>query len=238
MNKQHLTLKIATVLVPVIFLFQSPSLCMMEDNDRNPSGHLTHHSMFPATSMPDSDWWHTLWPDPKKTILSLEVNKEAIAIDLCCGDGYFTFPLAEISSKVYGIELDADLLEQAKKEGEARKLTNCHWIYGDAMKLSDFVNEPVDFVLLANTFHGIPDKEAIGKSIFSILKPDGELAIINWQKKPREETTVLGLPRGPKSEMRMSPEEVEKVLLPPGLVLKSVIELPPYHYGAIFKKIK
>ena len=74
--------------------------------------------------------------------------------------------------------------------------------------------------------------------MFSILKPDGELAIINWHKKPREETIVLGLPRGPKSEMRMSPEEVEKVLLPSGLILKSVVELPPYHYGAIFKKIK
>lgn len=240
MNKQRLILKTAIVLLTTVFLLQSPSFCMVEDEDTYISGHSTkktHNPMFPATSMPDSDWWHTLWPDPKNTILSLGVKKEAIAVDLCCGDGYFTFPLAEISSKVYGIELDADLLEQAKKEA-GTKITNCLWIHGDAMKLSELVPEPIDFVLLANTFHGIPDKEAIGKSIVSIVRPDGELAIINWHNKPREETIVLGLPRGPKSEMRMSPEEIEKVLYPSGLVLKSVIELPPYHYGALFKKIK
>lgn len=211
----------------------------MEDKDTNASTYsveITQNSMFPATSMPDSDWWHALWPNPKNVILSLGVKKEAIAIDLCCGDGYFTFPLAEISSKVYGIELVSELLEQAKREGEIRKLINCIWIQGDVMKLSELVPESVDFILIANTFHGIPDKEAICKSIFSILKPNGELAIINWHKKPREETIVLELPRGPKSEMRMSPEEVEKILLPAGFLLKSIIELPPYHYGAIFRK--
>ena len=143
MDNQRSILKVAKVLVTAIFLPQSPSFCMMmEDYDTNTSGHLTkktHDPMFPATSMPDSDWWHALWPDPKKTILSLGIKKEAIAIDLCCGDGYFTFPLAEMSSKVYGIELDADLLEQAKKEAESRNIINCQWIYGDAMKLSDLV---------------------------------------------------------------------------------------------------
>ena len=241
MCNQRLSLKIATVFVIAIFSFKSPVLSMLEEEQgKNISVQptkITSNPMFPATSMPDSDWWHTLWPDPKNVILSLGVKEGARTIDLCCGDGYFTFPLAEVSSKVYGIDLVPELLEQAKNEGENREITNCQWIQGDAMKLSEFVSEPIDFVLIANTFHGIPDKEAMGKSIFSILKPEGELAIINWYKKPREETTVLNLPRGPKSEMRMSPEEVEEVLLPAGFILKSLVELPPYHYGAIFKKM-
>ncbi len=238
-HKKRLSIKIAVGCIISLFSYQSPSFCMIGDEDlAQHSVKVAHNPMFPATSMPDADWWHTLWPDPKGVILSLGVKKESTSIDLCCGDGYFTFPLAEVSSKVYGIELDADLLEQARKEAEIRGLTNLHWIQGDAMKLSELVPEPVDFVLIANTFHGIPDKEAMSKSIFSILKSEGELAIINWHKLPREETTALGLPRGPKSEMRMSPEEVEKTLLPSGFVLKSLVELPPYHYGAIFKKVE
>jgi SAM-dependent methyltransferase len=217
-----------------------PSFAMQDDEIppiTNPVQQTIHNAMFPATSMPDNDWWRTLWPNPENVIRDLGVKKGAIAIDLCCGDGYFTFPLAEESSKVYGIELDGGLLEQAKKEGEDHHVTNCIWMQGDAMKITEMVTEPVDFILIANTFHGIPDKETLGKSMISVLKRQGELAIINWHKKPREETIVLGLPRGPKTEMRMSPTEVEDVLLPLGFVFKSLIGLPPYHYGSIFTKI-
>lgn len=238
--KHRFNLKVAITLVITILSFQFSAFCMIEEEDKKSLIHSTrinNNLMFPATSMPNSDWWHNLWPDPKSVILSLGIKKEATVIDLCCGDGYFTFPLAEVSSKVYGIELDSNLLEQAKKEAEIKKLENCSWIQGDAMKLPNLVSEPVDFVFVANTFHGIPEKESLGKSIFSILKLDGELGIINWHKKPRENTIVLGLPRGPKTEMRMSPEEVEKIILPLGFESKKCIELPPYHYGIIFKKV-
>jgi len=238
-RRRDLMIRISLILLIAIILLQAPSLSSMKDAEINVSDNppkTTHNPLFPATSMPDSDWWHALWPNPKNIISALNIKQGAVSIDLCCGDGYFTFPLAETSSKVYGIELEADLLEQAKKEAETQKITNCIWIQGDAMKLTKIVPEPVDFVLIANTFHGIPDKENLSKSILSILKPQGELAIINWHKKPREETVVLGLPRGPKSEMRMSPKEVENILLPLGFVLKSCVEFPPYHYGSIFKK--
>ena len=45
---------------------------------------------FPATSMPDADWWQALWPDPPKILLEMGVESGAVAIDLCCGDGLFT----------------------------------------------------------------------------------------------------------------------------------------------------
>jgi SAM-dependent methyltransferase len=193
--------------------------------------------MFPSTSMPDRDWWQTLWPNPKDVVLSLGVQPSMSVIDLCCGDGYFTVPLSQVTSRVYGIELDADLLEQAQKEGSANKVENCRWIQGDAMNISSLVPEPVDYVLLANTLHGIPEKEALAKSVAAILKPEGQFAVINWHKIPREETTVLGLPRGPKTDMRMSPDQVNDILSPLGFVLREIVKLPPYHYGAIFKKL-
>jgi Methylase involved in ubiquinone/menaquinone biosynthesis len=193
--------------------------------------------MFPATSMPDRDWWQSLWPNPKEVVLSLGVKPGMSVVDLCCGYGYFTFPLAEIPTRVYGIELEEELLEEARKEAETRGIKNCHWIQGDAMNLLGLVPEPVDYVLLANTFHGIPEKEALTRSVAAILKPRGQFSIVNWHQKPREETTVLGQPRGPKTEMRMSPEQVVEILLPLGFELKEIVELPPYHYGAVFTKL-
>jgi hypothetical protein len=72
--------------------------------------------------------------------------------------------------------------------------------------------------------------------VAAILKPGGRFAIINWHRLPREETTVLGQPRGPKTEMRMTPSELAAAVEPAGLKLTRVIELHPYHYASLFDK--
>ena len=72
--------------------------------------------LFPATLMPDSDWWHTLWPDPVATITALGIRDGMNVVDLCCGDGYFTAAIARQigTGYVVGFDLDPVMLEQAK----------------------------------------------------------------------------------------------------------------------------
>ena len=195
------------------------------------------HMIFPGTSMPELNWWEALWPDPKGVILSFGIEPNMVCVDLCCGYGYFTPILAQSSLRVYGLELDGELLEKARRKSEQQNIKNCLWVQDDAMDLAALIPEKVDFILLASTFHGVPDKEALGKSMLSVLKPQGRLAVVNWHKKQQEETTLFGLPTGPESEMRMAPSEVEVILRPLGFTLQKIIELPPYHYGTIFTKI-
>jgi hypothetical protein len=45
---------------------------------------------------------------------------------------------------------------------------------------------------------------------------------------------VLGKPRGPKIKLRLSPAAVAAVVEAAGFQLAEVVELPPYHYGAVF----
>jgi hypothetical protein len=68
------------------------------------------------------------------------------------------------------------------------------------------------------------------------MKPDGQFAIVNWHKRPREETPILGEPRGPKTELRMASEETIKSMEAGGLKFIKVVEIPPYHYGVVFKR--
>jgi SAM-dependent methyltransferase len=98
------------------------------------------------------------------------------------------------------------------------------------------IRDPVDFVLLANTLHGVPDKRALAGAVAEVLRPGGLFAIVNWHPRPREKTTVLGVKRGPPTELRMNIADVEAVVVPAGLVLNRSIELPPYHYGAVFER--
>ena len=105
------------------------------------------------------------------------------------------------------------------------------------MKLQSLVKAPVDAAIIANTFHGIPEQARFVEAVAAVLAPGGLFAIINWHKRPREETVVLDKPRGPKTDMRMSPAEVEAVVKQGAVEMElvDVIELPPYHYAALFR---
>ena len=157
-------------------------------------------------------------------------------VDLCCGDGLFTAPLALVSRHVIAIDIDRGMLTLAEAKLVAVGATNYELIEGDAYEIAEFVKRPVDFVFIANTFHGIPDKLRLARGVAAVLKSGMRFAVINWHRRPREETTVLGQPRGPRTDMRMEPRDVVAVVEPAGLKLSEVIELPPYHYAAIFTK--
>ena len=190
---------------------------------------------FPATVMPDEDWWRALWPDPMGVLRTLGFSENMSAVDLCCGDGHFTIPMsALLSGKVYGVDLDPAMLELAKRAVEKSGAPSCTFAQGDARDLKTLVPEKVDLVFIANTFHGVPEQTALAQGIAEVLKTDGRFVVVNWHVRPREETPVLGQPRGPRTEIRMSPDDVRAVVEPAGYKLSEVVELPPYHYGAVF----
>jgi ubiquinone/menaquinone biosynthesis C-methylase UbiE len=190
---------------------------------------------FPGTLMPDPDWWHTLWPQPAAVLKKLGIPPAAEVVDLCCGDGLFTIPLARMVRRVIAIDLDPAMVALARQRAHVESLTNCTFAAGDAYEIERLVSNHVDWVLIANTFHGVPDKTRLARAVVGILTPGGCFAVINWHRRPREETAVLGQPRGPKTEMRMTPEEVAAAVCPAGLRSIQVIELPPYHYATLFE---
>jgi SAM-dependent methyltransferase len=192
--------------------------------------------LFPATTMPDARWWQALWPDPVKVLVEMGVPPGTTVVDLCCGDGLFTVPLAGIAGRVYAIDIDPDLLDRTRARVAATGATNCHFVVADAMRVDAVVPEPVDYVFLANTFHGVPDQLRLSRAVKAILKPCGQFGIVNWHRRPREETAVLGQPRGPQAEMRMEVGDLTAVVEPAGLVFNRTVELPPYHYGAVFRR--
>ena len=198
---------------------------------------------FPATGMPNGDWWQALWPDPEGVLRRLGVDFGMTVLDLCCGDGHFTAPIAHIVGgigRVMALDLDPALLEQAKARAEKAGVppTAIRWLQGDACALADMVPSHPEYVFIANTFHGVPDKQQLARDVFNIMKPGGQFAIVNWHHRSRDETTVLGEPRGPATELRMTAEAVMDEVLPVGFRLHGIVELPPYHYGIVFDKPK
>ena len=192
---------------------------------------------FEGTEMPTAGWWEALWPDPVGVLTAVGMKPSMTVMDLCSGDGWFTLQIAKLAKHVVAIDIDANLLNVARHRLAESGVTNCDFVAGNAYELTRLWPRPVDFVFLANAFHGVPDRERLARSVHDALAPAGLFAVVNWHQRPREETTILGEPRGPRTELRMSPDQTVQTVEAGGLKLVRVVEVPPYHYGAVFERL-
>jgi len=192
---------------------------------------------FAGTEMPTSGWWEALWPDPVGVLVEMGLKSDMDVIDLCSGDGWFTLQIAKLARHVVAIDIDPALLEIARHRLRESGAGNCDFVVGDAYDVAELWPRSVDFVLLANVFHGVPDRPRLARSVRDALKLSGRFAIVNWHPWAREKTTVLGEPRGPRTELRISSDQTIKAVESGGLKFAKLVDLPPYHYGVVFERI-
>ncbi len=197
---------------------------------------MTAHSplFFEGTEMPTAGWWEALWPDPAGVLAAVGIKPGMEVIDLCSGDGWFTLQIAKIARHVTAIDIDPALLEVARHRLNDSGAANCDFVAGDAYELATLAPRPADLVFMANAFHGVPDRLRLSSAVRAALKPAGRFAVVNWHPRPREETKILGEPRAPKTELRMSADETTAAIEAGGLERTRLIEVPPYHYAAVF----
>lgn len=199
---------------------------------------LTLPGFFKGTEMPTAGWWEALWPDPADVLVKVGVRAGMTVIDLCAGDGWFTLPIAKLAARVFAVDIDAKLLQVAKVRLSESGVTNCEFIVGDAYDIARLIPRRADLVFLANAFHGVPERTQLARAVADALEPTGTFAVVNWHARPREETTILGEPRGPATELRVTPGITVAAVEPAGFKLLRTVELPPYHYGAVFQKTR
>src|SRR3954454_15690924 len=157
--------------------------------------------------MPDAGWWEALWAKPAKVLTDVGIKPGMSAVDLCCGDGWFTLQMARLARHVIAIDIDSALLDAARMRLVESGFENRTFVEADAFDIGDVVREPADYVFLANVCHGVPDKSCLARAVHDVLRPGGSFAIVSWHAKPREQTTILEEPRGPATELRMPPEQ-------------------------------
>ena len=81
----------------------------------------------------------------------LEPNKDENILDLFCGVGNFTLPLARKAKSVIGIEGDKGLVKQAKKNAIKNDIDNVEFFMADLAELdksNEFIKGSFDKILL------------------------------------------------------------------------------------------
>ena len=88
-----------------------------------------------------------------------EVRPGESVVDIGCGIGRLTRPLAARASQVWAVEISAEMLELARKYNAG--LENIHWLLGDGDSLAGIADESVDGIVSLVVFQHIPDPEVV-----------------------------------------------------------------------------
>ena len=120
-----------------------------------------------------------LLQNPQK-ILKPYIDEEMTVLDLGCGPGFFSIEIAKLlidSGKVIAADLQEGMLDKVRqkiKGTELEKRIIPHKCQVESIDL----NEKVDFVLAFYMIHEVPNQDKLFRELKSIVKPKGQLFII------------------------------------------------------------
>ncbi|GGJ03385.1 methyltransferase type 11 [Alicyclobacillus cellulosilyticus] len=158
---------------------------------------------------------------PPETILQqLDIVPEHVVADIGCGPGYFSLPLAQLSSTVYGVDVSQEMLDILAQRAAAAGVHHIQLIRAPAEQIP-LPDATVDRALCAFVLHEVDDLQQTLAELHRLLKPDGKLMIIEWDTKPMD--------MGPPLDERMDMEELAKQVQAAGFYTETR-RLNPYHY--------
>ena len=195
----------------------------------NNSGHQhkNHHLFDPKNIQRLESEERKTQQDPQKIIKLFSLDASDIVADLGCGTGYFTIPISSIVNKVYGSDIQQEMLDYLTQKIQKQNITNIELLLSKDVNQIPLQSESVTALLSVMTLHEFQDKNQMIKEIYRVLKPGGKAMVIDFKK----EATVPG----PPVSIRVSQQQAidlftkEKMNLGDSQDLKS-------HYLLVFQK--
>jgi ubiquinone/menaquinone biosynthesis C-methylase UbiE len=177
----------------------------------------------------DSPWRRTALP-PEETLRSLGLTENGNLADIGCGIGYFSIPAAAIigyGHLVYAIDPSEEMIEEATKRANAAGLDNIRFIQSDPLDFK-LPESSVEFALLANVFHEIPEKDLFLAQVWNLLKPDGKLILIEWNPEVKE--------YGPPLAHRITEKETDRLMEVAGFHVLMKKPISGLFFGRLYQK--
>lgn len=100
------------------------------------------------------------------------IKKEDNVLDIGCGTGIVTLPMAERAASVTGLDTSDRMLELARQKAETSQSGNIRFIAGD-MYHEELKGALYDAITIFNVLLYIKERKQALKHIYSLLKPGG-----------------------------------------------------------------
>ena len=179
------------------------------------------------SGMPEEAYWETLFDVPLiLDRLGIDARLKNI-VELGCGYGTFTIPVAKrISGVLTTFDIDDGMIERTRQRAAEAEAWNVLYFVGDVFA-DGFGSDAgtKDACLLFNILHCEEPVRLLAEAA-RLVRPGGAVLVMHWRYD-------AATPRGPNLEIRPRPEQIAGWAKETGLleVEGPVIDLPPWHYG-------
>ena len=131
---------------------------------------------------------------------ALSLDGTGRLLDVGCGPGVVTLPLAHLFAEGVGVDPDAGMLAEAKRRAEVAGIANVRWVQARAEAL------PLDLgafrmATFAQSFHWM-DQPRVAAIVYDMLETGGALVHISEVKMPRQDLIALPFPTPPYADIQ------------------------------------
>ena len=188
--------------------------------------HMEHHFDPAASAKAFDDPARDTWQLPDRVIAALDLKPGQVIADIGSGTGYFTVRLAKspAAPKVYGADIEPAMVTYLRERAAKEGLGNV--VAVQAAADTPNLPEPVDLVLIVDTYHHIGNREAYFSRLRSSLKPGARVAIIDFRPDS---------PEGPPKEFRFPPEKFQAEMSQAGYKLAHQYDFLPRQNFLVFE---
>jgi ubiquinone/menaquinone biosynthesis C-methylase UbiE len=168
------------------------------------------------------------YQNPHEVITALDLKPGEVIADIGSGSGYFTLRLAAHvgdTGRVYGVDIDAEMVRHLNRRVRDAGLRNVHVLLADPD--DPLLPEPVDRFLVVDTWHHIEGQAKSLALMRKLLKPGGQVIMIDFQKKD--------LPLGPPLAMKIAREDLIQQMETSGFHPVKEHTFLPYQYFLVFE---
>ena len=165
---------------------------------------------------------------PHEVMMALDVKAGELIADIGAGTGYFSLKLARhvgTTGHVYAVDVSPDMTRMLNTRIRDGKLTNISTILAEPN--DPLLPQPVNRFLIVDVWHHIEDQPGYLAKMKSLLKPGGEVIMIDFHKRD--------LPVGPPTAMKIAREDLIAQMQANGFVLAKEHTVLPYQYFLVFK---
>jgi ubiquinone/menaquinone biosynthesis C-methylase UbiE len=165
---------------------------------------------------------------PQEVMTALAIKPGEVIADIGAGSGYFTFRLAQHvggKGKIYAVDVSPDMILHINRRIRDLNVGNVVTVLSDPDDPLLPVRS-IDRFFFSESWHHIENQTKYLELMKRMLKPGGQVVMIDFQKKD--------LPVGPPLQMKIAKEDLIKQMQSHGFRLQKEHRFLPYQYFLIF----
>jgi cyclopropane fatty-acyl-phospholipid synthase-like methyltransferase len=211
--------------ISLVLALGAPAVAAQQHQPQKP-GHMEHKFDDPARYAKSfDDPARDEWQLPSRVIDALALKSGMKVADIGAGTGYFSMRLAKTPGvSVYAVDIEPKMVEYVTKRAGAEHATNVTAILANASGPN--LPDPVDVILVVDTYHHLPDRPAYFRDLRKSLKPGGRIAIVDFRKDA---------PDGPPVHFRFTPQQIQDEMTQAGYQLHASHDFLPRQHFLIFR---